>query len=60
MASDAPYQPSLFAAAAPSFDPAFAATNVFVLEDGSWRIVHHHAVPLASPISKPASQSAAN
>ena len=32
-----------------------AATNVFVLEDGMWRMVHHHAGPLASPIAAPAS-----
>jgi ketosteroid isomerase-like protein len=37
-----------------------AATNVFVLEDGSWRMVHHHAGPLAAPIAKPATYSAAN
>ena len=24
-----------------------AATNVFVLEDGSWKIVHHHSGPVA-------------
>jgi ketosteroid isomerase-like protein len=28
-----------------------AATNVFVLEHGSWRMVHHHAGPLAQPIA---------
>lgn len=27
-----------------------AATNVFVLEAGSWRLVHHHAGPLSRPI----------
>ena len=37
-----------------------AATNVFVLEDGRWRMVHHHAGPLASPIPRPAAVSAAN
>jgi ketosteroid isomerase-like protein len=37
-----------------------AATNVFVLEDGSWRMVHHHAGPLASPIPRPATYSATN
>jgi ketosteroid isomerase-like protein len=26
-----------------------AATNVFVLEDGRWRMVHHHAGPLSVP-----------
>jgi ketosteroid isomerase-like protein len=24
-----------------------AATNLFVLEDGAWRLVHHHAGPVA-------------
>jgi hypothetical protein len=29
-------------------DPAhLAATNVFVLEDGTWRMTHHHAGPLS-------------
>lgn len=27
-----------------------AATNVFVLEGGTWRLVHHHAGPLSRPI----------
>jgi ketosteroid isomerase-like protein len=27
--------------------PHLAATNVFVLEGGRWRMVHHHAGPLA-------------
>jgi ketosteroid isomerase-like protein len=26
-----------------------AATNVFVLEEGRWRMVHHHAGPLSVP-----------
>jgi len=26
---------------------AMAATNVFVREDGGWRMVHHHAGPVA-------------
>lgn len=26
---------------------ALAATNLFVLEDGAWRLVHHHAGPVA-------------
>lgn len=30
-----------------------AATNVFVLEAGQWRMVHHHAGPLARTIAKP-------
>jgi ketosteroid isomerase-like protein len=29
-----------------------AATNVFVLEEGKWRMVHHHAGPLSTPIPK--------
>ena len=29
------------------------ATNVFVLEDEAWRLVHHHAGPLARPVAKP-------
>lgn len=37
-----------------------AATNVFVLEDGDWRMVHHHAGPLASPMPRPSATSAAN
>jgi ketosteroid isomerase-like protein len=28
-----------------------AATNVFVLEAGDWRMVHHQAGPLARPVS---------
>jgi ketosteroid isomerase-like protein len=28
-----------------------AATNVFVLEDGHWRLVHHQAGPLSNPVS---------
>jgi len=31
-----------------------AATNVFVLEAGSWRLVHHHAGPLSRPIARQA------
>lgn len=31
-----------------------AATNVFVLEDGRWRLVHHHAGPLSRPIVRQA------
>jgi len=30
-----------------------AATNVFVLEDDSWRMVHHHAGPISSPLPRP-------
>lgn len=31
-----------------------AATNVFVLEAGNWRLVHHHAGPLSRPIVRQA------
>jgi alkylated DNA repair dioxygenase AlkB len=34
--SDAPYQPSLFGAAAPSFDPAFSAAKRIHLDDEAW------------------------
>jgi ketosteroid isomerase-like protein len=35
-------------------DPAhLAATNVFVIEDGRWRMVHHHAGPISSPVPRP-------
>jgi ketosteroid isomerase-like protein len=37
-----------------------AATNVFVLEDGAWRMAHHHAGPLSSPIPKPADPASVN
>jgi ketosteroid isomerase-like protein len=30
-----------------------AATNVFVLEGGRWRMVHHHASPLGRAIPRP-------
>ena len=30
-----------------------AATNVFVLEGDSWRMVHHHAGPISSPLPRP-------
>ncbi len=29
-------------------DAELAATNVFALEQGEWRLVHHHAGPMAS------------
>jgi ketosteroid isomerase-like protein len=29
-------------------DTKLAATNVFALEQGEWRLVHHHAGPMAS------------
>ena len=31
-------------------DQALAATNVFVREDGDWRLVHHQASPLAGTL----------
>jgi hypothetical protein len=30
-----------------------AATNAFVLEEGAWRMVHHHAGPLSRAIPLP-------
>jgi len=34
-------------------EPAhLAATNVFVLEDGRWRMVHHHAGPISRPVPR--------
>jgi ketosteroid isomerase-like protein len=42
-------------------DPAhLAATNVFVLEDGRWRMVHHHAGPISSPLPRPAHRLSMN
>lgn len=37
-----------------------AATNVFVNQQGAWRMVHHHAGPLSAPIRKPSAASRAN
>ncbi len=37
-----------------------AATNVFVHERGGWRMVHHQAGPLASPLPKPHTPSLVN
>lgn len=35
-------------------EPAhLAATNVFVREDQSWHLVHHHAGPLSAPLPEP-------
>jgi len=34
---------------APGRGAGIVATNVFVLEEGQWRIAHHHAGPLAEP-----------
>jgi ketosteroid isomerase-like protein len=42
-------------------EPAhLAATNVFVLEDRRWRMVHHQAGPLSSPIVKAPDRSLVN
>jgi ketosteroid isomerase-like protein len=39
-------------------EPAhLAATNVFVLEDGVWRMVHHHAGPLARAMPRRAAST---
>jgi ketosteroid isomerase-like protein len=39
-------------------EPAhLAATNVFMMEDGDWRMVHHHAGPLSQPIRRSAPPS---
>ena len=35
-----------------------AATNVFQLEGGRWRMVHHHAGPLSQPVPESASPGA--
>jgi ketosteroid isomerase-like protein len=37
-----------------------AATNVFVLEGTRWRMVHHQAGPLSSPLPRPADPSTVN
>jgi ketosteroid isomerase-like protein len=36
------------------------ATNLFVSEEGRWRMVHHHAGPLATPLPKPVPRSTVN
>jgi ketosteroid isomerase-like protein len=42
-------------------EPAhLAATNIFVLEEERWRMVHHHAGPLSSPLAKPPDRSMIN
>ncbi len=33
-------------------DARLAATNVFALEQGEWRMVHHHASPMSSTESR--------
>jgi len=33
---------------------ALAATNLFVREQGTWRMVHHHASPMPAPPRRPA------
>jgi ketosteroid isomerase-like protein len=37
-----------------------AVTNVFVLEDGRWRMVHHQAGPLSQPLPRLVSRSQVN
>jgi len=37
-----------------------AATNVFVLEGGHWRMVHHQAGPLSEPVPRSVPPSAVN
>jgi hypothetical protein len=37
-----------------------AATNVFVLENGHWHMVHHHAGPLSAPEPRRASSAFVN
>jgi ketosteroid isomerase-like protein len=42
-------------------EPAhLAATNVFVLEEGRWRMVHHHAGPISRPVPRPGPSRSAN
>jgi ketosteroid isomerase-like protein len=42
-------------------EPAhLAATNVFVLEESRWRMVHHHAGPLSSPVPPPPAAASLN
>jgi ketosteroid isomerase-like protein len=42
-------------------EPAhLAATNVFVREGDAWRMVHHHAGPLARAISRPPARAGLN
>lgn len=42
-------------------EPAhLAATNVFVREDGEWRMAHHHAGPLSNPLSRVSVAALAN
>lgn len=43
-----------------TFPAHLAATNAFTLEDGHWRMVHHHAGPLSRPIAMPVRSTNAN
>ncbi|HEX4353821.1 MAG TPA: nuclear transport factor 2 family protein [Polyangiales bacterium] len=36
------------------------ATNLFTREDGTWRMLHHHAGPLSTPLRQPATSSDVN
>lgn len=38
-------------------DQALAATNIFVHEDGDWRLVHHQASPLAGALEVSGAES---
>jgi ketosteroid isomerase-like protein len=40
--------------------PHLAATNVFVHEDGAWRMSHHHAGPLSRPVAVATRSSSLN
>lgn len=33
------------------------ATNLFVREDGAWRMIHHHAGPITAPDAEPGPRS---
>jgi ketosteroid isomerase-like protein len=37
-----------------------AATNVFALEEGTWRMIHHQAGPLMSPVPPPSAPTSVN
>src|SRR5690606_40235044 len=39
----------------PGQEPRLVATNIFTLEDGRWRLVHHQAAPLSPRGGRPSS-----
>jgi hypothetical protein len=42
-------------------EPAhLTATNIFIVEGGSWRMVHHQAGPLSEPTTEGQSPHASN